>query len=60
MPNDLCVTIDLEICLPNFYSENEEILNKLNNIRDNIFNFILIHQDEFKVRTTFELIDSQV
>lgn len=59
MQDSLCVSIDLEVCLPNFYSENEDILINLKNIQDNIFDFISIHKDEFKVRTLFELKESQ-
>ena len=59
MQNDLYININLEVCLPNFYNNDEEMLDFLNVIKNNPFEFIRNYEEEFKVTTLFELKESQ-
>ncbi len=59
MQDYLVVSIDLELCLPRAYKDEQDAIRDLKDIKSNIYEFIYAHKDEFEIKTLFKLKDSQ-
>lgn len=55
MRSSLYIGIDLEITIPVIYSGEEEVFARTEDIKNNIFDFINNHKNEFNIKTLFEI-----